>query len=122
FLIGLVVALISVLLAAFAAQSQSFLLLLLATIIAGYYYANGQLYRFAAAELSSLDWQEKAVSLVLAGSIFGAVIGPNMADWTMHLTPTRFVGSYLALAMVALIAMGVMAIIKFPPVVKRDKN
>src|SRR5690554_5036219 len=52
FQIGLVVALGSVLLAALAAQLQSFWLLMLATVIAGYYYANGQLYRFAAAELS----------------------------------------------------------------------
>lgn len=122
FQIGLVVALGSVLLAALAAHLQNFWLLLLATVIAGYYYANGQLYRFAAAELSTPDWQEKAVSLVLAGSIIGAVIGPNMADWTKGLTSTPFVGAYIALAFVAVIAMFIMAFIKFPKQAKADKN
>jgi MFS family permease len=114
FQIGLAVALFSVLLAAFAAQRHSFTLLITATVIAGYYYANGQLYRFAAAELTTPDWRDKAVSLVLAGSVIGAVIGPNMAAWTRGLTATPFVGAYLTLAVVALLAMGVMARIRFP--------
>ena len=116
FQIGLVVALGSALLAAYAAAHQHFGLLLAATVIAGYYNANGQLYRFAAAELSAPHWREKAVSLVLAGGLLGGIIGPNLAAWTRALLPTPFVGAYLALAVVALIAMGVMALIEFPPV------
>ena len=114
FQIGLLTAVGSALLAAYAAQTQHFWLLLLATVIAGYYNANGQLYRFAAAELSAPDWREKAVSLVLAGGLLGAVVGPNLASWTRTLLPTPFVAAYLALALVALVAMGVMATIQFP--------
>ncbi|MEZ5608508.1 MAG: MFS transporter [Burkholderiaceae bacterium] len=116
FQIGLLVALGSALLAAWAAAHQHFWLLLAATVIAGYYNANGQLYRFAAAELSAPHWREKAVSLVLAGGLLGGIIGPNLAAWTRALLPTPFVGAYLALAVVALLAMGVMALIEFPPV------
>ena len=115
FQLGLLVALVSALLAAFAASARHFELLVLATVIAGYYNANGQLYRFAAAELSAPGWREKAVSLVLAGGLLGAVIGPNLAAWTRTLLPTPFVGAYLALAVVAVLAMGVMAAIEFPP-------
>ncbi|CAM5777766.1 MFS transporter [Ottowia pentelensis] len=116
FQIGLLVALGSALLAAYAAAHQHFWLLLTATVIAGYYNANGQLYRFAAAELTAPAWREKAVSLVLAGGLLGGIIGPNLASWTRTLLPTPFVGAYLALAVVALLAMGVMALIEFPPV------
>ncbi|MFA5662830.1 MFS transporter [Castellaniella sp.] len=114
FQIGLIVALGSALLAAVAAQHQMFWLLLLATVIAGYYNANGQLYRFAAAELTHPAWHEKAVSLVLAGGLLGAVIGPNLANWTRAILPIPFVGAYIALAVVALVAMGLMALIRFP--------
>jgi hypothetical protein len=58
---------------------RHFWLLCAATVIAGYYNANGQLYRFAAAELVAPAWREKAVSLVLAGGLLGAVAGPNLA-------------------------------------------
>ena len=115
FQIGLLVALGSALLAAWAAQSRQFGLLLAATVIAGYYNANGQLYRFAAAELVAPHWREKAVSLVLAGGLLGAVVGPNLAAWTRTVLPTPFVGAYLALALVALLAMGVLALNEFPP-------
>jgi len=116
FQIGLIVALGSALLAAYAAAGRHFWLLMAATVIAGYYNANGQLYRFAAAELVAPGWREKAVSLVLAGGLLGGIVGPNLAAWTRALLPTPFVGAYLALAVVALLAMGVMALIEFPAV------
>ncbi|MCB2038363.1 MAG: MFS transporter, partial [Ottowia sp.] len=115
FQIGLAVALGSALLAAWAAWSHNFWLLVAATVVAGYYSANGQLYRFAAAELAEPSFREKAVSWVLAGGLIGAVIGPNLAAWTRGLLPTPFVGAYLALALVALAGMAVMALIDFPP-------
>ena len=52
FQIGLIVALASALLCAYAAVSRNFWLLCLATVVAGYYNANAGLYRFAAAELT----------------------------------------------------------------------
>ena len=53
FQIGLGVGLLSALLCAYAAYDHNFWLLVSATLVAGYYSANGQLYRFAAAELSA---------------------------------------------------------------------
>src|SRR5690606_31631817 len=50
FQLGLLVALLSAALCAWAAFSANFWLLCAATLLAGYYSANGQLYRFAAAE------------------------------------------------------------------------
>ena len=114
FQLGLLVALGSALLAAYAAWSHNFWLLVGATLIAGYYSANGQLYRFAAAELSAPDFREKAVSLVLAGGLIGAVIGPNLASRTRGLTETPFVGAYLALACVAVAGLVLMHFIRFP--------
>ncbi len=114
FQLGLLVALGSALLAAYAAWSHNFWLLVFSTVVAGYYSANGQLYRFAAAELSAPDFREKAVSLVLAGGLIGAVIGPNLASRTRGLTDTPFVGAYLALACVAVIGLVLMHFIRFP--------
>ncbi len=120
FQLGLLVALGSALLAAYAAWSHQFWLLVCATLMAGYYSANGQLYRFAAAELSAPDFREKAVSLVLAGGLIGAIAGPNLASGTRGLTDTPFVGAYLALAIVAVLGMGLMAFIRFLAVPPRQ--
>ena len=115
FQLGLVVAFLTALLCAFALSIGSFWLLVAGTVIAGYYSANGQLYRFAAGELAPPSFREKAVSLVLAGGLIGAVIGPNLANHTREAMAVPFLGSYLALAVVALVSMAVMAGIRFPP-------
>jgi MFS family permease len=115
FQIGLLVALASALLCAWAVTTHNFWLLVTATLIAGYYSANGQLYRFAAAELSAPAFREKAISLVLAGGLMGAVLGPNLASRTRTLFDTPFVGAYLSLAVVALLSLVVMSFVRFPP-------
>jgi MFS family permease len=116
FQLGLLVALGSTLLCAWAVMDKNFWLLVAATVIAGYYSANGQLYRFAAAELSGPAFRDKAISLVLAGGLVGAVLGPNLAVRTRDVLGVPFAGAYLALAVVALLSMAVMAFVRFPPV------
>lgn len=114
FQIGLAVAVLSCAVAAWAIVSKDFWLLVGATVVAGYYSANGQLYRFAAAELALPAVREKAVSLVLAGGLIGAIAGPNLAARTRGLFEVPFAGAYIVLAAVALVAMGLMALVRFP--------
>ena len=116
FQLGLVVALLSALLCAYAAFSKNFWLLCAATVVAGYYNANAGLYRFAAAEVAGSTAQEKAVSLVMAGGLLGAVAGPNLAAYTRNLFEVPFAGAYIALAGVALLGMLALSFITFPPV------
>jgi len=115
FQLGLLVAMASALLCAYAAAQHNFWLLCTATLVAGYYNANANLYRFAAAELARPAWREKAVSMVLAGGLLGAVIGPNLAAQTRNLISVPFMGAYLALAVVALLSMATLSFIDFPP-------
>jgi len=114
FQIGLVVAIVSALICAVAALSKSFWLLSLATLVAGYYNANANLYRFAAAELSAPEWRDKAVSLVMAGGLIGGIIGPNLSARTRGLMHTPFVGTYLTLAGVALLSLIILSFVAFP--------
>ena len=115
FQLGLVVAFLSALLCAYAAFSKNFWLLCAATVIAGYYNANAGLYRFAAAELAGKTAHEKAVSLVMAGGLLGAVLGPNLAARTRNLFEVPFAGAYIALAGVAILGMLALSFITFPP-------
>ena len=116
FQIGLGVAMASAAVCAYAAWTRNFWLLCAATVVAGYYSANGSLYRFASVELVPPAMKEKAISWVLAGGILGAVVGPNLASATRDvLGGAPFAGAYLSLMVVALIGIGVMAFIPFPP-------
>jgi MFS family permease len=112
---GLTVAMASSALCAYAASSHNFWLLVAATVVAGYYNANAALYRFAATELVEPAFKARAISWVLAGGIFGAVVGPNLASATREALPVAFAGAYAALVVVALLALLTMAFITFPP-------
>jgi len=114
FQLGLVVAFFSSLICAYAAWSKNFWLLTAGTLVAGFYSANAQLYRFAAAELTSEEHKEKAISWVLAGGIMGAVLGPNLASWTKNLFLVPFVGAYISLTLVAITGVVLMQFIHFP--------
>src|SRR4051812_6383769 len=93
---GLLVAMASTGVCAYAASSHSFWLLVAGALSAGYYNANAGLYRFAATELVQPAFKERAISWVLAGGILGAVTGPNLANATRGLLPVPFAGAYAA--------------------------
>ena len=120
--LGLWVGLLSAVLCAYAAYAHNFALLTAATLIAGYYSANGQLYRFAAAELAEVSFREKAVSWVMAGGLIGAIVGPNLASKSKGWFETPFMGAYVALTVVAVLGMVLMHFVKFPPVVEKPKG
>nr|WP_297355084.1 MFS transporter [uncultured Caldimonas sp.] len=120
FQLGLVVAVLTAALCATAAAASNFWLLVGATALAGYYNANAALYRFAAVELVAPSFKEKAISLVLAGGILGAVVGPNLATRTKDWLAVPFAGAYAALAVVALLSLAVLSFIEFPALPKPD--
>lgn len=115
FQLALLVALVSTLLCAYAVAQNDFWLVCTGTLIAGYYNASANLYAFAAAELAPVALREKAVSLVMAGGLLGAVLGPNLARVTRTLLSVPFAGAYLALSVVALLSLVVLSFIDFPP-------
>lgn len=115
FQIGLVVAMLSTAMCAWAASSHQFWLLVASTVVAGYYNANAALYRFAATELVAPAFKERAISWVLAGGILGAVVGPNLASATRDALPVAFAGAYAALVGIALLSLLTMCFIRFPP-------
>ena len=114
FQVGLLVAGLSAALCAVAVSIGSFWLLVAATVFAGFYSANGALYRFAGPELVQPAFRERALSWVLAGGVAGAFIGPNLASATRAWLSVPFAGAYLALVGVAVLSLAVMSFIRFP--------
>lgn len=115
FQLGLVTAMVAASLCALAVLRSSFALLLLATVIAGYYNANGSLYRFAALELVPDERKERAISWVLAGSLIGAFLGPYLAQTSRDWLAQPFAGAYVALVFTAFVALLIVSRIDFPP-------
>ena len=115
FQIGLLVAMVTAALCALSVTLHSFWLLVASTLLAGFYSANGALYRFAGPELVQPAFKERAISWVLAGGIAGAFIGPNLASASRGWLAVPFAGAYLALVGVALLSLLALSFIQFAP-------
>lgn len=86
-------------LAILALDQRSFLLYCLATPLFGLYTAFGNYFRFTATEVAPPRLRDRAISLVMAGGVAAAVIGPNLANHSKNLLPVDFIGSFIAVGL-----------------------
>jgi MFS family permease len=122
--IGTLFGMASGLISCAAVIGGNFWLFLFGTFCGGLYAAAFQSYRFAAADTASESYRAKAVSWVLAGGVFAGVLGPQIVIFTTDLlTPYTFAATYLGLAACAVIAIGVLQLVRIPkPVVRHGES
>lgn len=106
-----------------AVMQGSFWLLCAGTFCGGLYAAAHQSYRFAAADTASDRFRARAVSYVLAGGIFAAVIGPQLVIWTKDiLSPHLFAASFLGQSACAFLAAIVLQFVRIPHFAARAQH
>src|ERR1700750_3454895 len=115
FIIGTGCGVLTGLVGALAILHSVFWLFCCATFLGGLYGAVSQSYRFAAADGASVAYRPKAVSWVMAGGVFAGVFGPQLVQWTMDIWPPYlFAFSFVAQAVVAVVAMIVLSGVDAP--------
>jgi len=114
FMTGSLIAVVGSATCALGIARASFALYCFGTAIVGVYTAFGLQYRFAAAEVAAPAFKAKAISLVLAGGIVGGFVGPTASLWAKDLYPMPFLGSFLVLSMIALVALVVQSQVRVP--------
>jgi MFS family permease len=102
------------LLAALGLWLGSLTILSLGTLLVGAYQGFAQFYRFAASEVADAAYRPRAISLVLAGGAIAALLGPLIGSWGGPLLQPTYVGSFLLMAVVSLVATGVLAGLNVP--------
>ena len=94
----------------------SFRLFLFGCVFSGAGFGIAMYYRFAAAEVSEPAWRPKAISLVMAGGVIGAVLGPAIVKLTKDLfAPVLFAGTYLAFAAIPILTALLVSAMRLPP-------
>ena len=77
--------------------------------------AHAFYYRFAAADTASEAFKSRAISLVLAGGLAAAFIGPELAKWTKDLfAPVLFAGGFLALSGLFTLVLVILQFVRIP--------
>jgi predicted MFS family arabinose efflux permease len=113
FSLGNVIGIGGGLLACLAIVRADFALFCVSTTLLGVAIGVGQQYRFAATEACAPGDRPRAISLVMAGGVLAAIIGPTLAVWSDKLWPQpEFLGAFAAL--VALYGFNLLLIAGLP--------
>lgn len=115
FVTGAAVSAVAAIMAAGATAAGSFWAFCTATFIMGAAGACAAQYRFAAAESVDARHTGRAVSLVLVGGIIAGALGPEIGRRGRYLFETEFSGAFVVVAVVQLVALGLLAGIRMPP-------
>lgn len=115
FLVAVAMMTVGALLAILAIYERSFGLYCLASLLIGMASGFQWYYRFAAAEVVPESFRSRAISLVLAGGVVAALIGPTLARYSVDwLAPTKYAGAYIAMIGVQALIMLILLMVHIP--------
>ena len=95
---------------------EAFWLFAVGNLILGFYQGFAMYYRFAAADVASPAFRSRAISFVMAAGVAAAFLGPwnasLLVDW---IAAVPLGGPYLMIALLALVALGLLSQLQVPP-------
>jgi MFS family permease len=115
FVLGALLGILGSLMAAYGVWQSSFVIFCGAGFFMGCYQATALYYRFAAADsVPDAPQKSSAIGWVLNGGIIAAVLGPLLAGYSLHWFSVDYLGSYMAVALIAALAIPVFFIMTLP--------
>nr|WP_297460167.1 MFS transporter [uncultured Halomonas sp.] len=115
FVLGNLLGLVGVAVAAWALVAEQFVIFMLGTWLIGVGIGFGMLYRFAAVEAAPAALRDRAIGMVMGGGVLAAFLGPWLARSSHDLTATPFLGSFLGLGLLYVVALAILLFIRLPP-------
>ncbi|CAM4295965.1 MFS transporter [Vreelandella rituensis] len=93
----------------------SFWLFCAGNLLLGLYQGFAMYYRFAAVDVASPAFRSRAISFVMAGGVVAAFLGPWNASAAQHwIASVPSGGPYLVIAILALVAIGLLTQLRVP--------
>ena len=114
FILGAIVALLGVSLGIYSVLTRNFVSFCLATILFGTFNAFVAQYRFAAAEIAEESFRGRAISWVVAGGVFAALVGPPLTALTKDLFAAEFAGSLSCILILLSVVIGLLSQVRLP--------
>jgi MFS family permease len=115
FMVGASLGALGGLLSVWSIWMGSFWLFCLSSTLFGFYQAFAMYYRFAAADVARPHWRSKAISLVLAGGVVAAILGPLNASRSIDLIPgLSNAGPYAVIAVLSVLAVLLLVNLRVP--------
>ncbi len=108
---------------ALGAAAGSFVVFTLGNLLLGAYQSFAMYYRFAAADVAGESRRSLAISLVLAGGVVAAFLGPWNAEYSAQLLPgAGQAGPYAMIAGLSVLAGLLMSLLRVPAASEPDPS
>ncbi|XUA21481.1 MFS transporter (plasmid) [Citrobacter sp. OP27] len=114
FITGALSGIMSAIISMAAMFQHSFILLCSGMFFLGIYQAFAQFYRFAAGEVVLPSFRTKAISLVLAGGVVAALLGPFLASFGSAFFSVSYAGSFLFMGIMASVGLLLLSRLQIP--------
>lgn len=114
FLIANIVGLGGIAICILALKASAFALFNLGTFAIGMSIGAGMLYRFAAIDAAGPTQRDRALSLVMAGGVIAAFLGPWLARSSQTQFETPFLGCFVGLAGLYALALVLLLLLTLP--------
>ena len=106
FIVGNCIGLVGTWVALQGLEASSLMHFAFGTFLIGMAIGTAQQYRFAALDVCSVEQRPRAISMVMAGGILAAVLGPNLAIWSRQwFDGNPFVGAFYGLFVIYVLAL-----------------
>jgi len=123
FLIAGAIGVMGAVLALWSVFNKAFIGYCIATVCFGLFAAFGNYYRFTAAEVVPPSRKSIGISMVMAGGVIAAFIGPNLANWSGgFFVASTYAGPFAVLIAVYLLSMLTIMLADLPAPVKQQEN
>ena len=123
FTVGQLIGASAAALSVFAIFQGSFWLFAAGGVLFGIHGAFAQYYRFAAADSAGEEYRSRAIALVLAGGVIGAIAGPELSKLSRDLfQPVVFAGSYAVIGSLCLVAVAILQFIRIPQLTRAQRR
>jgi predicted MFS family arabinose efflux permease len=115
FIMGNLIGITGAAFAIFALRNQNFVMFCVATTLIGIGIGFSTLYRFAAIEVCEPEYQSQAISMIMAGGVLAAILGPNLSIYSQKLLPELgFSAAFVGLLGLYIIALLLLCQVKIP--------
>lgn len=116
FAVGITIGILGALLAYHGIFERSFAIFAAGSMMIGCFQGFAVFYRHAAADTASAAFRSKAISLVLAGGVFAAIVGPELSKWSYDLfLPVLYAGCFIVVACVQALSFAFLYFVQIPP-------
>ena len=115
FIIGVLIGILGAAIGVYGIYLKSFEIFAAATFLIGIYNGFAGFYIFAAADAVRKQFRSKAISLVMAGGILAALIGPLLVIWIQSLVNSQlYIGPFISIFVFQILTLFLLLFLRIP--------